>query len=288
MAVTGIVAPPEGGVEPVRGDYRCAVVQPEPGVSHGERSHVERRVLGAYCELSMKRYRFSYFSRPVSTPAGHKVKSGKAMRLVAISGVTALGLMFGRRWQLTWGANALESHSRLPGDDLIDRVDLTATRAISIQCSADHVWPWVAQIGQGRGGMYSYDALENLVGCDIHSADRIVPDWQDVVVGDSVRLAPEVSLAVAAVERGHALVLSGGVHVGNSAPPYDFTWSFVILDGPDGSVRLLVRERYCYRRVWARLLVEPIEVVSFVMSQKMLRGIRDRAESAAKEDHGQP
>jgi hypothetical protein len=170
-------------------------------------------------------------------------------------------------------------------DELIGQADLTATRAISIRCSADHVWPWIAQIGQGRGGMYSYDALENLVGCDIHSADRVVPEWQSVAVGDSVRLAPEVSLTLSAVERGRALVLSRGIPVGNSAPPYDFTWSFVILDGPEGYVWLLARERYRYKRVWARLLVEPIEIVSFVMSQKMLRGIRDRAEFVTEGHH---
>lgn len=211
------------------------------------------------------------------------MKSVKATGLVVIGGATALYLMFGRRWQLTWGASANEQHSPLPGDALIGRADMTATRAISVRSSADHVWPWIAQVGQGRGGMYSYDTLENLVGCDIHSADRIVPEWQNVAVGDSVRLAPEVSLVVSTVERGRALVLSGGVPVANSVPAYDFTWSFVILDGPDGSVRLVVRERYRYKRAWARLLVEPIEIVSFVMSQKMLRGIRDRAEAVARE-----
>jgi len=212
----------------------------------------------------------------------------KAARLVMISAAAAWCLVRVRRWQLFFGATASEQERRLPGDDLIDRADLTATRAISIACAPDHVWPWIAQIGQGRGGMYSYDAVENLVGCDIHSADRIVPDWQNVVVGDAVRLAPEVSLSVAVVEQGHSLVLRGGVPVGNSAPPYDFTWSFVILDGPEGSARLLVRERYRYARVWARLLVEPIEIVSFVMSQKMLRGIRDRAESVITHDQPQP
>jgi len=212
----------------------------------------------------------------------------KAARLVTISAAAAWCLVRVRRWQLFFGATASEQQRRLPGDDLIDRADLTATRAISIACAPAHVWPWIAQIGQGRGGMYSYDAVENLVGCDIHSADRIVPDWQNVVVGDALRLAPEVSLSVAVVEQGHSLVLRGGVPVGNSAPPYDFTWSFVILDGPEGSARLLVRERYRYARVWARLLVEPIEIVSFVMSQKMLRGIRDRAESVITHDQPQP
>jgi hypothetical protein len=140
------------------------------------------------------------------------------------------------------------------------------------------LWPWIAQIGQGRGGFYSYDFLENLVGCDIHSAERVVPEWQSIDGGDVVRLAPEVGLTVAVVEPGRALVLRGGVSIGRTPPPYDFTWAFVLRDQTDGSTRLVVRERYSYSRRWARLLVEPAELISFVMSQRMLRGIKERAE----------
>ena len=150
--------------------------------------------------------------------------------------------------------------------------------AISFRAPADQVWPWIAQLGQGRGGFYSYDFLENLVGADIHSADRIVPEWHGLGVGDEVRLAPEVALSVALLERGRSLVLRGVVPLGNTAPPYDFTWAFTLRDAPGETTRLLVRERYAYTRRWARLLVEPTEVVSFLMSQKMLRGIKDRAE----------
>ena len=119
--------------------------------------------------------------------------------------------------------------------------------------------------------------LENLVGCDIYSADQIVPEWQAITVGDEVKLHPEVGLAVAALERGRSLVLRGGVPIGNTSPPYDFTWAFVLQEQPDGTTRLLVRERYAYTQRWAPFLVEPVTVVSFVMSHKMLRGIRDRA-----------
>jgi hypothetical protein len=120
--------------------------------------------------------------------------------------------------------------------------------------------------------------LENLAGCDIHSADRVVPAWQQVRVGDEVRLHPEVALAVAVADPDQALVLAGGVAMGSTPPPYDFTWAFVLHERPDGATRLLVRERYGYTRWWSPLLVEPVELISFVMSQKMLRGIRDRAE----------
>ena len=119
-----------------------------------------------------------------------------------------------RRWQLRWGATDEECDTALPGDDLIANPDLVATRAITVPAAADQVWPWIAQLGQGRGGFYSYDALENLVGCHIHSADQIVPEWQDINVGDQVKLHPEVGLGVAVVEPGRALVLRGGVPMG--------------------------------------------------------------------------
>jgi hypothetical protein len=169
----------------------------------------------------------------------------------------------------------------LPGDDLIPNADMIATRAITIRVAADHVWPWIAQLGQGRGGFYSYDRLENLVGCNIHSSDRILPEWQDIKVGDEIRLAPQVGLLVAFVEQGRSLVLRGGIPMGKRAAPYDFTWAFTLREEPDETTRLLVRERYMYTRAWARLIVEPTEVLSFAMSQKMLRGIRDRAERTA-------
>jgi hypothetical protein len=196
----------------------------------------------------------------------------------AAFGVAAACVFLARAWQLKWGATDQESEEPLPSDDLIPNADLTATRAITIRTSADQVWPWIAQLGQGRGGFYSYDFLENLVGCDIHSADRVVPEWQDVRVGDEVRFAPDIGLAVAYLEQGRSLVLRGGVPIGNTAPPYDFTWAFVLRDEPDKTTRLLVRERYAYTRPWARLIVEPTEVLSFVMSEKMLRGIKERAE----------
>jgi hypothetical protein len=197
-------------------------------------------------------------------------------------GAAAAYLLAVRPWQLRWGATDQESDGSLPGDDLIANPDLTATRAITVSTSAEQVWPWIAQLGQGQGGFYSYDVLENLVGCDIHSADRVVSQWQDLKVGDQVKLHPEVGLGVAVVEPGRALVLCGGVPMGAAPPPYDFTWAFILQEQPDGTTRLLVRERYAYTQRWAPLLVEPVAVVSFVMSQRMLRGIRDRAERGGR------
>ena len=189
-----------------------------------------------------------------------------------------------RPWHLRWGATDDEVGERLPGDELLASADLVSTRAITIAAPAERVWPWLAQMGQGRGGFYSYDVLENVVArCDIHSADRVVDEWQAIEVGDPVHLHPEVALTVALVAPGRVVVLRGGVPMpagggATAEPPYDFTWTFAIHDAPGGATRLVMRERYAYTQRWARVIVEPVEAVSFVMSQRMLRGIRDRAE----------
>jgi len=168
----------------------------------------------------------------------------------------------------------------LPGDEYLPSADLEATRAITIHAPRSHVWPWVAQVGQNRGGFYSYDWLENLVGCDIHTSNAIVPELRIRAVGDEVNLAPPAALKVVAFEEGQHFVLRGAVAAdGTNGPaPYDFTWAFVLIEDAPGGTRLIVRERYAYLANWAGALVEPAEMVSFLMSQRMLRGIRDRAE----------
>jgi len=185
-----------------------------------------------------------------------------------------------RTWMLNFGSTEEELDATLPGDGLLAKADLVATRTVGIAAPPDAVWPWVAQLGLDRGGFYSYDELENLIGLDIHSADRVMPEFQDITVGDRVHLAPPVALDVVTAEPGRALVLHGAAAPGQGAPPYDFTWAFVLRPGRDGGTRLVVRERYLYRTGWARLMVEPVSVLSWVMSQKMLCGIRDRAEAA--------
>ena len=173
----------------------------------------------------------------------------------------------------------------LPGDELVPVPDLAATRAITVAAPAAAVWPWLTQLGQNRGGFYSYDWLENLMGLGIHSANAIRPELQVHAVGDAVNLAPGGGLLVVRLDRDSALVLGGGVGPGGAASgpddggaPFDFTWAFVLLPQADGSTRLVVRERYAYRTVWAGLMVEPVEMASFLMTERMLRGIRDRAE----------
>lgn len=209
----------------------------------------------------------------------------RAVRRVLGTTVVAAGAVAavrtGFRAQLHWGATPEERVGTLPGDGLVPQADLVATRAITVDAAPEDVWPWVVQLGQGRGGFYSYDVLENLVGLGVHSADRIVPDWQGLAVGDPVHLAEQFALRAAVVDAPHALVLEGAAPLADeSAPPYDFTWAFVLQPAADGTTRLVVRERYGYKERWVGRMVVPVSWLSFLMSQRMLRGIRDRAQGA--------
>ena len=203
-----------------------------------------------------------------------------AATAAALAGAAASAAWF-RRHYLRWGATDAETVGTLPGDEFLPNPHLQATRAVTVRAPAEAVWPWLAQMGQGRGGFYSYDFLENLLGLDIHSTDRIHHEWQDIQAGDHVHLAPAASsdLQVARVDTGSALVFR--VPPDSPPGPFDFTWAFVLRPLPDGTTRLLVRERYAYRRWWTVCMVEAVQVASFIMSRRMLQGIRIRAEGQA-------
>lgn len=205
----------------------------------------------------------------------------RAIAAAVAGGIAAAYIGAGRSRQLRWGATGEEVDAVLAGDDLITAPDLTATRAVTIHAPADLIWPWIAQLGQGRGGFYTYDWLENLLGLDMRSADRVVSEWQDIQAGDQIRLAADVGLAVAIAEPGRALVIRGGIPMGAVPCPYDCTWGWVLREQPDGTTRLVVRERYAYTRRWAPFLLGPVQVISFVMTQRMLRGIKARAERSS-------
>jgi hypothetical protein len=204
------------------------------------------------------------------------------------TGIIAEAALLSRKTYLRWGASGDEVAMELLGDQFLPVANLSATRAITIDRPPDDVWPWLVQLGQLRGGFYSYDFLENLVGCRIHSADRIVPAWQSIHVGAQVDLYPGVGLTVVEIQAGRGLVLRGALPALDKPAPYDFTWAFVLREAPNRTTRLVVRERYRYTCWWAPLLVEPVQLISFLMSQKMLRGIRDRAQAATTHRNDSP
>ncbi|MCL2455775.1 MAG: SRPBCC family protein [Micrococcales bacterium] len=200
----------------------------------------------------------------------------QALLTAALVGVANLPLL--RSAWLHFGATEAELDAELPGDSLVPHANLVATRAVTIAAPPEEVWRWVVQIGADRGGFYSYDALENLVGCGITSADRIEERWQHLEAGDKVYLHPTVALEVAEVTPERALVLHGAG--GDDVPMPESTWSFIVRRGNRGTTRLVIRERYAYRSGWDGLMIEPIGLISFVMTEKMMRGIRARAEKA--------
>lgn len=146
--------------------------------------------------------------------------------LVAVGIVTVVIVASGSHRRL--GATPEEAAARLPGDELLERADLQADRAVTIAAPPDRVWPWIAQLGQDKAGFYSFEWLENLVGCDIRNAERIVPAWQNPQVGDAFPLHPDMVLTVARVDPGRALVATSMSGVAPQNPGMDFSWAFTI------------------------------------------------------------
>ena len=179
-----------------------------------------------------------------------------------------------RRRILNWGATDAEADARLPGDELLEHADGVATRAISIDAPAVAVWPWIAQIGPSpRGGAYTYDWIENLLRLDMHSTDRVLPDFQHPEVGDTLGYGKN-RMRFERVEPRR--VLATRSEDGN------WVWSFV-LDEQDGQTRLISRNRFRLPSLTARIGMLPLEPASLVMERKMLRGIKQRAERLASE-----
>ncbi len=189
------------------------------------------------------------------------------LRILTILGDTVLAAyaLFFRPWMQRWGATDVEKRKGLPGDELVLNPWKESTRAITVKAPVEDVWPWVAQIGQDRGGFYSYEWLENLAGCRITNADRLHPEWQDRQMGEVVKLHPATGCTVARFEPGYAIVLNG--------------WGAFVVEpkGPRAS-RVIVRTRTAgLRSSLFDLLL--LELPHFVMERRMLKGIKRRAES---------
>jgi hypothetical protein len=203
--------------------------------------------------------------------------------MVAVAGAAAsaaaidwLYRTFLRGWALTWGATAEEAARSLPGDDLLDRADIVATRAIGVDAPPSAIWPWLVQMGPGRPGAYTYDWVENLFGLNMHSVDQVHAEWQDLQVGDVLRSRedrPGMRVDILDPER----TLSTRSEAG------DWVWTFVLVP-EDGSTRLLSRNRIAMKGAAAgqRLGMLVMEPGSLVMEQKMLLGIKQRAERSAQ------
>ena len=182
--------------------------------------------------------------------------------------------------RVRWGATDAEVNRSLPGDDLVPYSKGGYTHAITIRASAADIWPWMVQLGQGRGGFYSYDFLENLVGCNIHSVDRIVPEFQHNEASEGLRLHPQMPpMPVATIESGRTLLFSVRMD-----PDTPLTWLFFLEEPNERTTRLIVRWLFDYKPSLLKKIGYGflLESIACVMGRKMLLGIKQRAEAAGK------
>ena len=203
-------------------------------------------------------------SKVMVTAAGAAVTIEAARRLL-------------RTMVLTWGATADEAARSLPGDALLAHADVVSTRAITIDALPSDVWPWLVQMGSGRGGAYTYDWIENLFGLEMRSADTIHPEWQNLAVGDVIRgKASLPGMRVEVLEPERALV--------SRSEDGTWVWAFALED-MGGRTRLLSRNRIAMRApsLGDRIGMAAMEPGSLVMERKMLCGIKQRAERLASE-----
>jgi hypothetical protein len=217
-----------------------------------------------------------------------------AVRDIVIGGSQVLGTLVGapllrRRYQ-RWGATEFEVERPLPGDELVPEPQICSTRAIEVAAPPERVWPWLMQLGWGRAGLYSFDGLENLIGCDLHSAESLLEDVAPLEVGGLVRAGPPGYPAwrVVQIAEPHHLVLLAVdprapdtgqvVQTADNADASSWQW---VLEGRAGGgrTRLITRTRTSYRPRTS-VLWHVVEPISFVMERRMLLGLRDRAEAA--------
>ena len=222
-------------------------------------------------------------------PRGRELRasSGRAAQIVKFASFLALlvALALGvyslliRPWHLRWGASDAEASMALPGDALVPDAQEQRTRAVSINAPAGAVFPWLRQLGWERGGLYSYDWLENFAGLGFTNADHIHPEWQHTVPGDLVSMGPPgkspAPFVVAQVEPDRAFVLG---HRTDDGRGWVDSWQFVLDPVDAHTTRLLLRARSRYGDEAMRALMFAIEPMVFVMERGMLLGIQERAE----------
>jgi hypothetical protein len=194
----------------------------------------------------------------------------------AVAGTAVLALYIHklRPWLLHWGSTPQERWKSMPEDELTPERSRGLTRAVTVDAPVEEVWPWLAQLGQDRGGFYSYEWLENLAGCRMRNADRIHPEWQHRDVGETVFLHPANGLKLVKFEPNRAFALEG--------------WGAFVLEPLDKCrTRLIARNRR-RRGIASVAYACLLEIPHFVMERKMLLGIKVRAEAARGHTNGPP
>jgi hypothetical protein len=184
--------------------------------------------------------------------------------------IVMLGYLAIRPWHLRWGATSEEVARAMPGD--LEHIGWT--RAITIDATPEQIWPWLVQWGQGRGGWYSYDWLENLFGFDIHTADRILPEYQNLKLGDPICMSSSFCPSHVTVLEPNRW-LSWQAEDENSNPVWTFTFGLFPVDATH--TRLIVRESF-RSEFMPPATVFVLEIPDVVMELKALNTVKNRAE----------
>ena len=180
-----------------------------------------------------------------------------------------------RRWMSRWGATASDLARVMAGDGLLVDPTYSGTTVVVVDAAPEHIWPWLVQIGYQRGGLYSYDWLDRLVGyLDRPSATCILPQFQHLAVGDEIPLGRGPGWPVAILEPNRALVLDM-----RNLGAFDWVWQFGLYAMDEKRTRLVSRSRVRTRTTWARLFTYAIEPAGFLMTRRMLLGLKWRAEA---------
>ena len=133
-----------------------------------------------------------------------------------------------RRWMSRWGTTPTDLTRIMSGDSLVVDPTYSGTLAVTVNAPPHQIWPWLVQIGYQRGGLYSYDWLDRLFGyLDRPSANRILPEFQHLAVGDRIPLGRGPSWPVGVIETGCALVLDM-----RNMDGFDWVWQFALYPGP--------------------------------------------------------
>lgn len=205
----------------------------------------------------------------------------KVVGILAGLGIVVLVVLVASMpWMDRWGASDTEIAASFPGDELVPSPLTIYNRTITINAAPEEIYPWIAQLGADRGGMYSYTWFEtNILQCELINADRIHKEWQDIQVGDKVKMCPDENnppaYEIARIEPDHALIL-GHQQDGR----WSDVWQFILIPQEDGSTRLVLRSRDAkVGLIWT--MIRPGE---FIMSRGMLLGIKERAEGLKKAD----
>jgi hypothetical protein len=198
--------------------------------------------------------------------------------LVILLALAVLYWFWVRHWFARWGATDQDLRRVMPGDWAIANPTQAQTHALTVDATPEDIWPWLVQMGYRRGGLYSYDWLDRLFGyLDRPSANRVLPEFQQLAVGDVIPLGRGKGFPVTAIEPCRALVLS------DTTNPFQWVWQFGLYPLDNGRTRVVSRGAQRFVNTvgtWAFMRV--MEPAAFIMTRRMLLGVKQRAEALTR------